>query len=313
MTALKYEVDVAVVGAGAAGIMLYGISLVAGHYGTGYLPEIVRMMEMGGYSDSVVLMGMFFVLIGIGFKLAAVPFHFWCPDVFEGAAAEVAAFLSVASKGAALALLARITLGPFVGAWRYATSVRPRLQGATVALGKEELTLSCAVERYSLSAHADAGQIAAAVTRAQPRTTVLVHGEPDTLRALAKRVTRHHPQIAVNGEPITLIDGAQPAQRVGLHAIAVAQNRIDRVYMRLEGAPALEAIVAGDRELGLMQLGIGLAVAQFVKPLLGGLPEPVEIWFCGQSLRHGNIGSLRQATARLGQERSPRTEKGGFP
>src|SRR5262249_12886866 len=49
-------------------------------------------------------------------KLAAVPFHFWCPDVFEGAAAEVAGFLSVASKGAALALLARVTLtaaGPF--------------------------------------------------------------------------------------------------------------------------------------------------------------------------------------------------------
>jgi len=80
-------------------------------------------------------------------------------------------------------------------------------QGTTVALGKEELTLSCAVERYSLSAHADAGQIEAAVTRAQPRTTILVHGEPDTLRALAKRVARHHPQIAANGEAVTLIDG----------------------------------------------------------------------------------------------------------
>ncbi len=80
-------------------------------------------------------------------------------------------------------------------------------QGTTVALGKEEVTLSCAVERYSLSAHADAGQIEAAVTRAQPRTTVLVHGEPDTLRALARRVARQHPHIAVNGEPVTLIDG----------------------------------------------------------------------------------------------------------
>src|SRR5205085_6243641 len=44
------------------------------------------------------------------FKLAAVPFHFWCPDVFEGASAEVAGFLSVASKGAALALLTRVAL-----------------------------------------------------------------------------------------------------------------------------------------------------------------------------------------------------------
>jgi len=79
-------------------------------------------------------------------------------------------------------------------------------QGTTVALGKEELTLQCAVERYSLSAHADAGQIEVAVTRARPRTTVLVHGEPDTLRALARRVARHHPHVAVNGEAVTLID-----------------------------------------------------------------------------------------------------------
>jgi len=79
-------------------------------------------------------------------------------------------------------------------------------QGTTVALGKEELTLQCAVERYSLSAHADAGQIEVAVARARPRVTVLVHGEPDTLRALARRIARHHPQIAVNGEAVTLID-----------------------------------------------------------------------------------------------------------
>jgi NADH-quinone oxidoreductase subunit N len=50
------------------------------------------------------------LLVGLGFKLAAVPFHFWCPDVFEGAAAEVAGFLSVASKSAAVALTARILL-----------------------------------------------------------------------------------------------------------------------------------------------------------------------------------------------------------
>jgi len=79
-------------------------------------------------------------------------------------------------------------------------------QGTTVALGKEELTLRCAVERYSLSAHADAGQIEVAVARARPRVTVLVHGEPDTLRALAQRIARYHPQVAVNGEAITLID-----------------------------------------------------------------------------------------------------------
>jgi len=89
-------------------------------------------------------------------------------------------------------------------------------QGTTVALGKEELTLSCAVERYSLSAHADAGQIEVAVTRARPRVTVLVHGEPDTLRALARRVARHHPHVAVNGEAVTLIDAPARATSAAL-------------------------------------------------------------------------------------------------
>jgi NADH-quinone oxidoreductase subunit N len=69
------------------------------------------------------VLGTLFIFVGLAFKLAAVPFHFWCPDVFEGASAEVAGFLSVASKGAALALLARIslTLGgldPLVSNWR---------------------------------------------------------------------------------------------------------------------------------------------------------------------------------------------------
>jgi NADH-quinone oxidoreductase subunit N len=104
--ALKYVVY----GGGAAGVMLYGMTLIAGKYGTGYLPDLVHFIaadQLGG----TVLLGVLLILVGVGFKLAAFPFHFWCPDVFEGAPAEVGAFLSVASKGAALALLARITLG----------------------------------------------------------------------------------------------------------------------------------------------------------------------------------------------------------
>jgi NADH-quinone oxidoreductase subunit N len=111
---LKYVVY----GGGASGIMLYGISLLAGKFGTAYLPDLAAgyvaavqtqsALPMG--FDPLLLLGTLFVLVGLGFKLAAVPFHFWCPDVFEGAAAEVAAFLSVASKGAALALLGRFSL-----------------------------------------------------------------------------------------------------------------------------------------------------------------------------------------------------------
>ena len=103
--ALKYVVY----GAGASGVMLYGITLLAGTFGTGYLPNVAEAVARRGF-DLPVLAGFTLLFIGLGFKLAAVPFHFWCPDVFEGAAAEVAGFLSVASKAAAVALTARVLL-----------------------------------------------------------------------------------------------------------------------------------------------------------------------------------------------------------
>jgi NADH-quinone oxidoreductase subunit N len=108
--AIKY----AVYGAGAAGIMLYGISLLAGVLGTCHLPsmanELARVVQAGppGGSVMVLTLGGLMLAVGLAFKLSAVPFHFWCPDVFEGAAAEVGAFLSVASKAAAVALLIRV-------------------------------------------------------------------------------------------------------------------------------------------------------------------------------------------------------------
>jgi len=110
--ALKY----AVYGAGAAGVMLYGISLIAGLSNSAHLPTIAaelaeRLPEMSHDERMVLIVGGLLMMVGLAFKLSAVPFHFWCPDVFEGATAEVDAFLSVASKAAALGLLVRVVLG----------------------------------------------------------------------------------------------------------------------------------------------------------------------------------------------------------
>ena len=111
--ALKF----AVFGGGAAGVMLYGISLLVGVLGTAHLPTMsVQLAGLLGspvapdYQLILVLAGLM-IMVGFAFKLSAVPFHFWTPDAFEGATAEVAAFLSIASKAAALALLLRLTLG----------------------------------------------------------------------------------------------------------------------------------------------------------------------------------------------------------
>jgi NADH-quinone oxidoreductase subunit N len=108
--ALKYSVY----GAGAAGVMLYGISLVAGLTNSAHLPTIAHTLAttaLGGEELLVLALGGLMIMVGLAFKLSAVPFHFWCPDVFEGATAEVAAFLSVASKAAAIALLVRVAIG----------------------------------------------------------------------------------------------------------------------------------------------------------------------------------------------------------
>lgn len=110
--ALKYSVY----GAGTAGVMLYGISLLAGALGTCHLPTIAhQLLNLSPAAlaerQTVLLLGGLMVSVGLAFKLSAFPFHFWCPDVFEGASAEVNAFLSVASKAAALALLLRVAIG----------------------------------------------------------------------------------------------------------------------------------------------------------------------------------------------------------
>ena len=113
--ALKYVVY----GAGAAGVMLYGVSLLAGVLGTtdmGLLSERLALAASGGSGGladpevRTVALGFMLIMVGLAFKLSLVPFHFWCPDAFEGASAEVAGFLSVASKAGAFGLLVRLCL-----------------------------------------------------------------------------------------------------------------------------------------------------------------------------------------------------------
>jgi NADH-quinone oxidoreductase subunit N len=102
-SALKYVVF----GSAASAIMLYGMSLIYGTTGALDLGVIAHQAATLGVSPllAVGLMGLF---AGLAFKLSAVPLHFWCPDVFQGAPTEVTTFLSVASKAAAVALLLRI-------------------------------------------------------------------------------------------------------------------------------------------------------------------------------------------------------------
>jgi len=105
------SVKYVVFGAVASAAMIYGCSLLYGCYGTLDIPTLAGLIGRAGPDAvhapllAIALVGL---CVGLGFKISAVPLHFWCPDVFEGAPIEVTTWLSVASKGAGLAALLRV-------------------------------------------------------------------------------------------------------------------------------------------------------------------------------------------------------------
>ncbi|MDE2750815.1 MAG: NADH-quinone oxidoreductase subunit N [Chloroflexota bacterium] len=101
-------------GAFASAIMLFGFSLLYGFAGTTNLAGIADAMS-GGLEDGLVavMTALVMVVVGFGFKISAVPFHFWTPDVYEGAPTPVTAFVSVSSKAASFALLLRFLTAVF--------------------------------------------------------------------------------------------------------------------------------------------------------------------------------------------------------
>ena len=105
---LKYFV----LGALSSGMLLYGASLVYGFTGTVSFPAIVTALEGEAVGLGIVL-GIVFVAAGVAFKLAAVPFHMWTPDVYEGAPTPVTAFFASAPKMAAMAMTVRVFVGAF--------------------------------------------------------------------------------------------------------------------------------------------------------------------------------------------------------
>jgi NADH-quinone oxidoreductase subunit N len=105
---LKYFV----LGALSSGMLLYGVSLVYGYTGNTGFEQIAA--ALGGSERQLGLVfGLVFVLAGLSFKISAVPFHMWTPDVYEGAPTPVTAFFAAAPKLAAMALLVRVVMGAF--------------------------------------------------------------------------------------------------------------------------------------------------------------------------------------------------------
>ena len=136
---LKYFV----LGALASGILLYGISLLYGFTGSTHYADIAHGLK-GGVGVGA-LFGLVFVLAGLAFKVSAVPFHMWTPDVYEGAPTPVTAFFESAPKVAAVALLVRVcilALGPATHQWQQIiafTALASIILGAAGAIGQTNI------------------------------------------------------------------------------------------------------------------------------------------------------------------------------
>jgi len=182
---LKYVIY----GSVSSGIMLFGISLLYGLTGTTNLNEINTILRGLTNIDITFILSVFMILTGFGFKISVVPFHFWTPDVYEGAPITITAYLSVASKAAGFAVLIRFIKSVFFsgisqgGYWNLFSyfdwqSVLVLISIVTMTLGNFTALWQDNLKRmlaYSSIAHAGYILLGVAVLSDQGITAVLIY------------------------------------------------------------------------------------------------------------------------------------------
>jgi len=131
-----------ILGVFTAGLLAYGISLVYGETGTLIFSEIAQMKP---HLTPGLVIGFLLIIVALGFKIGAVPFHVWVPDIYEGAPTPITAMLSIAPKGAAFAIILRVlfsTLGDFKVDWAWLVAVLAALSmtyGNIVAISQTNI------------------------------------------------------------------------------------------------------------------------------------------------------------------------------
>jgi NADH-quinone oxidoreductase subunit N len=151
--AIKYFM----LGAFSSSFFLFGTAMIYGATGSTALQEIAKVIEAGGYDQVLLLLGAGLILVGLGFKVALVPFHMWTPDVYHGAPSAVTAFMAVGAKVAGFAALLRIFVLVFPPLSGYLTSVLWALAAFTMILGNVVAIAQRNIKRllaYSSIAHA---------------------------------------------------------------------------------------------------------------------------------------------------------------
>jgi NADH-quinone oxidoreductase subunit N len=170
---LKYFV----LGALSSGLLLYGASLSYGYAGTTVFEGIIAHARAGEMSAGL-LFGLVFIITGLAFKVSAVPFHMWTPDVYEGSPTPVTAFFATAPKVAAMALFARVlhdAFGTAPGDWGQVVAVlavASMFLGAVAAIGQRDIKRLMA---YSSIAHMGFALVGLAAGTAQGVQSMLLY------------------------------------------------------------------------------------------------------------------------------------------
>ncbi len=217
---LKYFV----LGALASGILLYGISLVYGFTGqTGYDAIVAALAE--GRSTGLVI-GLVFVLAGLAFKISAVPFHMWTPDVYEGAPTPVTAFFAAAPKLAAMALIIRVVIGafePVTADWQQViafVAIASMVLGAFAAIGQTNIKRLMAYSSIGHMGFALVGLAAGSKVGIQGVMVYLVIYLAMTLGAFACILAmRRHDQMVEDIDALAGLSRTQPLVAFCLAAI----------------------------------------------------------------------------------------------
>jgi len=165
-------------GAMTSAIMLYGFSLLFGFTGTTNLYELASMTVAGQLPLGVALGLVALIVVGLGFKVSIVPFHFWAPDVYTGAPTPIAGFLSTASKAAGFAVLTRLFVVVFPDIAYDWASILAILSAITMTLGNLVAMKQTNIKRllaYSSIAHAGYAMIGVVAVSALGVTSVVFY------------------------------------------------------------------------------------------------------------------------------------------
>jgi NADH-quinone oxidoreductase subunit N len=280
--ALKYFL----LGAFASGFLLYGIALIYGATGTTNIGLIGTQVGVMTQPSVMLLVGLALFIVGFGFKIAAVPFHMWAPDVYDGAPTPVTAFMATGVKAAAFAALFRVMIQGFAGvaAWHdilWWLAVVTMIGGNLFALGQRSLKRMLA---YSSVAHAGYLLVAVTTGTATGTSAFLVYVVAYTLMSLGAFAV-----LAAKGRSgesdVTIDDFAGLAGRRPWLAFALAV-----CMLSLLGFPGtagfigkwyilIAATSAGQNALAAILVLTSVVSAGYYLPVIMAMymkPEPIE-------------------------------------